>query len=182
MAAPDARSLRRTMIDALPPWRTALAGSLAWAGLMGAASVLKLLQSGWVSPDRMREVGLLFAAGGLIAFPVGLCLARLLSRGRADAAFAAALLAFAVSSIAAISLLFAVHYRLYYASWHGAPFSIEWTFQFVFTTLAALYQFLVLGTRLFLPFGLIALFAVSLWHVRTFDRRRPTNVEESKPL
>ncbi|MDP3899347.1 MAG: hypothetical protein Q8Q62_21945 [Mesorhizobium sp.] len=158
--------MRRALADALPRWKVTIAGSLAWGMALGLSAVLTLLLEGWVAIDNIGRVGALYAAGGVIAFPPGLYLARLLSRARPDTAFTAAFFCFAVASIGATSLLFAMHYRLYYSTWHGGPFSIEWYFQFFFTTLAALYQFLVLGMRLFVPFGLLALFAVSLWHTR----------------
>ena len=41
------------------------------------------------------------------------------------------------------------------------PGSIVWAFQFVFTSISAVYQFLVIGLRLFLPLGLVCLVASS---------------------
>ena len=47
------------------------------------------------------------------------------------------------------AFLFAMDYRLFYSRWH-APFgTIVWAFQFVFTSASAVYQFAVLGMRLF---------------------------------
>ena len=161
-----AASIWRWLIAALPSWRVALAGSLVWAIAMAASAALALWLDGWETPSRIGQLTLVYALGGALAFAPALYLARLLSRGRRDAGFAAAFLSFSVGSIGFISLIFALHYRLYYATWHGEAFSLEWIFQFIFTTLASLYQFLVLGVRLFFPLGLAAVFAVSLWHAR----------------
>jgi hypothetical protein len=67
---------------ALPGWRATLFGSLLWAMTMGASALLNLLLDNWVTPDKIRTVSLLFAAGGAPAFPVGLFAARLVSLGR----------------------------------------------------------------------------------------------------
>jgi hypothetical protein len=54
-------------------------------------------------------------------------------------------------------------YRSFYSRWH-APFgSVIWMFQFVFTGASAVYQFAVLGSRLFMPLGLLFLVATSLY-------------------
>ena len=41
-----------------------------------------------------------------------------------------------------------------------------WFLQFTHTIAAALYQFAVLGLRLFFPFGFVALFVASFWFAR----------------
>ncbi len=54
--------------------------------------------------------------------------------------------------------------------WH-APFpSILWFIQTVYTAISAGYIFAVIGTRLFLPFGLLVLFCAAI--VATRDRQR----------
>ena len=48
-------------------------------------------------------------------------------------------------------------YRLFYARWH-APFGTRtWVYQFTFTSASAVYQFIVMGIRLYLPLGFAAL-------------------------
>ena len=69
-------------------------------------------------------------------------------------------------TVSITGLIFAFDYRTYYSEWHADAGSIAWVFQLVFTTLAALYQFAVLGVRLLFPVGFVALFAVSLWFTR----------------
>lgn len=111
----------------------------------------------------LLDVAILFAAGGLLAFPLGLWAGRCLAGRRgAETTFAALFLCLAVGTVAATGALYAAQYRHYYAQWHAPAFTVMWTFQFVFTGLVALYQFAVLGVRLLFPLGLAALFAVSL--------------------
>ena len=58
-----------------------------------------------------------------------------------------------VCTIAATAFLFAMDYRIFYARWH-APFgTLTWVYQFVFTSAGAVYQFVVMGIRLYLPVG-----------------------------
>ncbi|WP_199227119.1 hypothetical protein [Aminobacter sp. AP02] len=159
-APPASGKLRQ----ALPSLRLALAGSVVWGLAMGASALFVLLLDRWETPVGVRIVVLLFALGGAAAFPIGWTLARLLSLGRrGETAFAAAFVSFATATIGLTALLYALQYRSYYAEWHEAPFTITWAFQFVFTGLVALYQFAVLGLRLYFPGGFIALFAAALW-------------------
>lgn len=151
---------------AVPSARDAVLGSVAWALAIGAIAATKLAWSGWYDPERIYFITFFFVLGGFLAFVPAICLGRFLSRGRRDAGFAATFLALAVGTIGATAFLFGLQYRLYYAAWHETPFSVGWIFQFVFTMGAAVYQFLALGVRAYLPLGLVALAAFSFWNVR----------------
>lgn len=154
----------RKLRQALPSLRLALAGSALWGFAMGASAFCSLLLDHWETPLRVRAVVVLFALGGAAAFPIGWMLARLLSHGRrAETAFAAAFVALAVTTIGLTALFYALQYRSYYAEWHAEPFTVTWAFQFVFTGLVALYQFAVLGIRLYFPGGFAALFTAAAW-------------------
>ena len=134
---------------------------------MGASALVNLLLYDWETPDKIRTVSLLYACGGALAFPVGLFAARLVSQGRRrEVAFAAAFVCLAATTVGLTSGLFALQYRSYYAEWHAPAFTVTWGFQLVFTTLVALYQFVVLGIRLYFPLGFVALFAASVWFAR----------------
>ncbi|MER9546116.1 hypothetical protein NKI72_29415 [Mesorhizobium sp. M0437] len=160
------RALRR-LRRALPSLRTAFAGALLWAAAMGASALLNLLQYDWETPAKIRFVSLLYAAGGALAFPIGLLLARLVSLGRHwEIALAAAFVCLLAATIAVTGGLFGLQYRSYYVQWHAPAFTITWIFQFVFTMLAALYQFVVLGIRLYFPLGFVALAVASVWFAR----------------
>jgi hypothetical protein len=75
----------------------------------------------------------------------------------------------ATVTIGLTALAYAIQYRLYYSEWHDDPFTIRWIFEVGFTTLAAMYQFAVMGMSLFLPLGLVALLAAGLWFARQRD-------------
>ncbi|MFD2057580.1 hypothetical protein ACFSQT_32200 [Mesorhizobium calcicola] len=151
----------------MPTPRTALFGALLWAVTMGASALVNLVLDDWETPEKIRTVSLLYACGGALAFPAGLFAARLVSLGRRwEVAFAAAFVCLLGATVGLTSGLFALQYRSYYAEWHAPAFTLTWGFQLVFTTLVALYQFIVLGIRLYFPLGFVALFAASVWFAR----------------
>lgn len=151
----------------MPTLGTALFGALLWALTMGASALVNLFLDDWETPAKIRIVTMLFAAGGALAFPVGLFTARLVSLERRwEVAFAAAFVCLIAATIGLTGGLFALQYRTYYATWHAPAFTYTWALQFVFTTLIALYQFVVLGIRLYFPLGFVALFAASFWFAR----------------
>ena len=153
--------------DALPSLRTAALGAVVWALTMGASALAPLVTGEWETVERIRFLAMLYASGGAIAFPIGLFAARLLSLGRSsEVAFAAAFVCLSLATVAATGALFALQYRIYYSEWHAPAFSPMGIHQIVFTSLAALYQFAVLGMRFFFPVAFLALFAASAWFVR----------------
>ncbi|TIS60832.1 MAG: hypothetical protein E5W93_09915 [Mesorhizobium sp.] len=149
----------------MPALRTAVLGALLWGLAMAGGAFVNLYY--WETPDRIRFVVLLYFVAGALAFPVGLTLARLLSRGRRwETALAAAFVCLLGATLAFTGGLFALQYRSYYAEWHAPAFTLTWAFEFVFTVLTALYQFVVLGVRLYFPLGFAALVAASIWFAR----------------
>jgi hypothetical protein len=162
IAALVARSRR-----ALPPPGQAFFGTLLWAAAMAASAVLNLLLDAWVTPAKIRVVALLFIVGGAMALAPGLLAARLLSLGRGgEVAFAAAFTCLLTSTIGFTGCLFGLQYRLYYSDWHEPVSTHLGLIEFVSTIAAGAYQFLVLGVRLYFPFGFVALLAFSLWFAR----------------
>ena len=155
--------LKRSMPDPVE----AFAGGAVWAVAMAASAFVAILMQDWETSANIQSVAVLFALGGALSFPLALFIARFLSLGRSsEAALAAAFFSFVAVTVSITGLIFAFDYRTYYSEWHADAGSIAWVFQLVFTTLAALYQFAVLGVRLLFPVGFVALFAVSLWFTR----------------
>ncbi|PDT84453.1 hypothetical protein CO676_10545 [Sinorhizobium sp. BJ1] len=111
----------------------------------------------------LESILLLYASGGLIAWPLSLFAGRCLAQDRTiETRFAAYLLCLIAGTIGVTALLFALDYRLFYSQWHAATGSRVWLYQALFTSLSAYYQFLVLGVRLYLPLGAVALLLASL--------------------
>jgi hypothetical protein len=162
-----ARSFRARVQRSLPKTAEIFAGGAIWAAAMAASAFVAVLMQDWETSAKIQSVIVLYGLGGALSFPVGLFAARLLALGRSgEVSFAAAFLAFAAATISITGLVFAFDYRAYYAEWHADTGSVTWVFQLVFTTLAALYQFAVLGVRLLFPIGFVALFAASIWFAR----------------
>ncbi len=134
---------------------------------MTASVVLNLLLDAWATPAKIRIVALLFAAGAALAFAPGLFAARLLSLGRGpEVTFASAFACLLVSTIGFTGGLFGLQYRIYYADWHEPMSTHLGLVEFVFTIAAGAIQYLVLGVRLYFPFGFAALLLFSLWFAR----------------
>ncbi|MBB3912905.1 hypothetical protein [Rhizobium fabae] len=147
---------------AKPPYPDLFAGALLWGMQMLAAAMLGLYLRNGLQTSRLGEVAALYFLGGLLSWPFALPVARFLAYNRPpEARFAAFFVTLTAATILMTAFLFAMEYRIFYSRWH-APFgSVVWVFQFVFTSVSAVYQFLVIGLRLFLPLGLVCLVASS---------------------
>ncbi|MBO6719556.1 MAG: hypothetical protein JJ913_16495 [Rhizobiaceae bacterium] len=151
------------MRAALPSPLWTLVGTMAWAAAMGASCALALQLGGRFGSDQSNAIIGIYALGGLLAFPVALYATRLFALGGSpERRFAAALLFLGVATMLAAGFVFSMHYRQYFAQWHNDFPSVGWVFQLLFTGANAVYQFAVLGTRLFFPLGFAALFVASL--------------------
>lgn len=147
--------------------RIAFAGAPVWALVMAASAYTAPLLRGWETQGHYTRIIAMFGVGGLLAFPIGFYLAQYLARqSRLEARFAAALLGFALATVAMTALLYVLDYRDYYSEWHEPAFTKIWFKELLVTAAAALYQFAALGMRLFFPLGFCALFAVAVWFVR----------------
>lgn len=143
------------------------AAALAWGLAMAASAWIGLHWREWESGERIGDVAFLFFACGLAGFPLAMVPAQLLARGWSpERRFALAIIGLATTTIGLTALAYAIQYRLYYSEWHDHAFTIRWIFEVGFTTLAAIYQFAVMGMRLFLPVGLVALLVAGLWFAR----------------
>ncbi|MFB2553238.1 hypothetical protein [Ensifer soli] len=174
--AATGKGLRPRLRASLPPARLLLAGAPLWGMAMAlSASASITLRIG--ATGRLPEVMQLYFIGGTLAWPFALVAARFLAAARPRTArFCAFLLALVAATLAMTAFLFAMDYRLFYAQWHQ-PFGTRiWAYQFVFTSAAAVYQFVVIGVRLYLPIGAAVLVATSLW----LSARDP--VETARPV
>lgn len=178
--ANDNSNLRDRLRAARLDWRDVVYGAIAW----GAAMAISAQASLWLSVAALTShywsLTALAFFGAALAWPPALAAFRFIAFRRArEAAFAAAFLCLTVFTIGMTSAIFAGIFRQYYAQWHGDPFTRIWLVQLVFTTASALYQFAVLGIRLYLPLGVIFLFAAS-WLLA--DRHLPIKTRKTSPI
>lgn len=154
---------------ALPGWTAALVGSLIWGLLMAASAAFSLWRREWSFGAGSADIALLFLVGGAVAWMPAMWLSELACgwRGfRRTQRFAIHFLFLSVSTIGFTAFIFSQIFRHYFAQWHW-PFGTHiWVLQTVYTSLAAVYHFLVMGLPLYLPLGLPALFAAALWAAR----------------
>ena len=162
------------MRASLPTLREVLFGAPIWGLVMALSALVALYLRNGAETFHLSSILVLFFAGGLVSWPFALLLGRFgaIGRGR-ETRFAAFFLCLTLCTIAVTAVLFALDYRVFYARWH-APFGTgTWVYQFTFTSASAIYQFIVMGIRLYLPLGFAALALASLWLTcRTPEQQR----------
>jgi hypothetical protein len=133
--------------------------SLIWAALMAlsAAGMLGWSRDG-VFGNEAWQLTWFFALGGFVAWSVARLFLGLVPDGWSKTQrFAAAFILVGAATVGFTALFFSISFQAYFSQWHDDHLSKRLVFETVFTILSAFYQFLVLGLRLYIPFGLIAL-------------------------
>ncbi|WP_299862648.1 hypothetical protein [uncultured Hoeflea sp.] len=172
--ANDNSNLRDRLGAARIGWRESLTGALGWGAAMALSAQASLWLSNAAITTHYWSLTALIFAGAALAWPPSLAAFRFLSFGRPrQTAFAAAFLCLTVLTIGITATLFAFIFRQFYAQWHGDPFTKLWVIQLVFTVASALYQFAVMGLRLYLPLGIGFLLIASLLLARQHDPQKP---------
>lgn len=134
----------------------------AWGLAMTASAALNLYLLNQSFELRTKLLLVIFFMGGLFGFILtGAVLRFLPSKWKASQRFSAAFLTLLLLTIGFTALIFALHFRAYFAQWHDDHLSIRLMFETAFTLMSAVYQFFVLGLRLYLPVGFIALLGAS---------------------
>ncbi|WP_196809390.1 hypothetical protein [Rhizobium sp. 2MFCol3.1] len=147
---------------AYPPYSAVLIGAPLWALQMLAAAMSTLYLRNGLETSHLSDLAILYFAGGLLAWPFALMLGRFFAhKRRIETRFAAFFVALAACTILMTAFLFAMDYRVFYSRWHAPGGSVIWFFQLIFTGASSVYQFMVLGLRLFVPLGLVCLLATS---------------------
>ena len=121
-------------------------------------------------PHEGFKAVVIFSAGAALVAPLAFWMAKLIGRKSLFSAFAAMFVTLGLSTIAITAVLFALDFWWYFSQWHAPTFSKLWAIQFAFTFASAVYQFLVSGLRLYLPFSLVALIIASMWAARRIMR------------
>ena len=137
--------------------------ALIWAAAMAASGAASLLWTrDWAVDGQARLLIGIFATGGLTGFAVARAMLGLVpDRWTSTRRFSSAFILIGAATVGFTALFFALQFRSYYAQWHADHASRRLLFETVFTILSAFYQFLVLGLRLYIPFGLLALIVAS---------------------
>lgn len=138
-----------------------------WGALMSLCALASLSYHGRAGTGQTAQVLMLYLSGGVLAFPISVFFSSGLALGRrSETRFACTFLCLTLLTIGMTAFLFAMQYRLFFSRWH-APFATRiWFYQFAFTSAGAVYQFIVMGIRLYMPVGLPALWGMSVWLAR----------------
>ncbi len=166
MTSSLASRILKAVCHALPRPGQAFAGSLFWAIMMALSALVTLWMNERIAPEGLVQIAMLYAIGGFLAFVPALTVTKLLPARRKDTAFAAAFTAFTFSTIFFTGLTLAISFRFRQLEFAGEPFTSPWFFELLLTVAASMYHIAVLGLRLYLPVGLIALVGISLWHAK----------------
>jgi hypothetical protein len=136
--------------------------SVLWASAMMTSAIFNLFLLERASDKNTILLVLFFGLGALLAFPLTVTVMRWIPTSwRYGQRFALSFLTLMLLTIGFSAFIFALQFRIYYAQWHDDEYSRRFMFETVFTILSAVYQFLVLALRLYLPFGLLALLGAS---------------------
>jgi hypothetical protein len=156
--------ISQRLLASLPGIREILFGAPLWGVMMAVSALAALYLRNGAETSHLQSILWLFFFGGMAAWPCALLLGRFGAIGRRrETRFAAFFLCLTICTIVATAFLFAMDYRVFYARWH-APFGSRiWAYQFTITSASAVYQFVVMGIRLYLPLGFAALGLTSLW-------------------
>lgn len=140
------------------------AATFVWAITMATTCAVSLLWfRDWAVDDQTKLLIGIFAAGGLFGFPTARLLLGLVpEKWTPTQRFSSAFILFGAGTIGFTALFFALQFIDYYSQWHDDHASKRLLFETVFTILSACYQFLVLGLRLYVPFGLLSLIVLAL--------------------
>ncbi|WP_426236272.1 hypothetical protein [Pararhizobium sp. DWP1-1-3] len=158
------RKIAQRLRLALPGLWELVLGAPLWGLMMAGSALVALYLRNGAETFHLKSILILFFCGGVASWPFALLLGRFGAMGRGrETHFAAFFLCLTLCTIAVTAVLFALDYRIFYARWH-APFGTgTWAYQFTFTSASAIYQFIVMGIRLYLPLGFAALALTSLW-------------------
>ena len=144
--------------------------ALVWALAMAATGAVSLVwMRGWALDAQTQTLIGILAVGGFFGIAAARMLLGFVPDNWASARrFSLAFILIGSGTVGFTSLLFALQFLAYFTQWHDDHASVRLLFETVFTLLSACYQFLVLGLRLYIPFGLLAL-TIAAW---AFAQRR----------
>ncbi len=147
--------------------RQAVLGALCWGLAMTASLWVGLqMQVGGFTAHRAALAGLYFG-GGVLSFPIALIAVRqMFSKRPPETRFAASFVLLTSTTLALTAVLSALIYLNLYADWRGDRLSYGWLVHLAYSGASSLYQFAVVGTRLYLPLGIVALLVASVWMAR----------------
>lgn len=135
-----------------------IAQSILWGLAMTFSALTSLWFSvGWQT-SHLTYIIILVLFSSIIAYPLARLTLHIIDRKkRFETQFAGSFFCLTIATIGLTAATYSLSYWSFYAQWHGPAFSRLWVWQFFFTNLGALYQFAVMGLKLYLPLGIVFL-------------------------
>ncbi|MBW8636490.1 hypothetical protein K1W69_04745 [Hoeflea sp. WL0058] len=130
-------------------------GSLLWGTAMAVTVLIDLRF--WLDGHTLNTNGLvaLYFAGGLAGFsPARLIARRIAAEKPFTARVSASFLCLVILTIAATAIVFAISFQYSNGYYHPSAIGWMWPFYIAASGIAASFQFLVMGSRYFLPTGI----------------------------
>lgn len=139
-----------------------------WGAMMLISALAALrLEHGRSLNAQTGQILAIYFTGAYIAYAIARpALAIATARFALPWRFLFAIIVLTGLTLGATAGVLALDYRAYYSEWHSDFFSIGWFYQQAYTILGSTYQYLVIGTRLYLPLGPLFLVAASWWLAR----------------
>ena len=161
------RSKTGRLAASIPAASTVITGSAIWGAAMAIAAVVGLYwRDGLIIHSRLAVISLFFY-GPAVGFAPGLMLSELIC-GKAGriTRFIIGTIILTLATHTATAAIFALQYRVFYAHWHAEFPSITWCYQFVGTSIGAVYQFTVDSLYIYFPVAPLLFVALGLWFAR----------------
>lgn len=150
--------------SALPGFQFCVVGSLLWASAMALSSfVASYFIFGYGVPAQVSGIAAIYFAGGLLAFAPSIYVVNVLLPRPGFGRIVLTVVLLALGTLAMTAGVMALVYRSYFSQWHSPFLTRSWMWQQLFTVAGAVYQYLVIGLRFYMPVGFAALIVASLW-------------------
>ena len=144
-------------------WPRQLSFAVIWCAIVSGGVGINLHAQHWPLDSNFINLLWPFVTASLLAGYLSLLFAQGFVKNKPTMSrFAFFFAALCILTVGLTALIFAVQYRLSFPQWSAPIFSFEWLKRTFFTTMSAAYLFSVVGFRLLMPWGLIALFIASV--------------------
>ena len=151
------------LVQSLGNWKRHSGFAALWCAIISIGVAYNLSAQGWIVDDNFVFALLPFATASLIAGFLTLWFAQAFTNEKPPLAqFAFFFAALCILTVGITALIFAIHFRLSFPQWSAPLFSFKWLERTFFTMMSASYLFSVVGFRLLMPWGLVALSVVSI--------------------
>lgn len=145
------------------PFLSLVLQAITWGGLIAPGAIASLKAANDLMTPHVSKIGILYFLGASLAYLLAMPVARYFTRHRhVIARFLIITICLGASTASVTAIVFALEYREFYSRWHDPLFSLAGILQFVFTLAGAVYQFSVIGLRLYFPYGIALLLLFSL--------------------